>query len=217
MRLSFNGKYVMSQDFGVYDPTAYANYPGMKHPGTDWALPPNTQLVAGMAGKVTVYRRTGTIGRGNEVVITNGDKQRKTCHMNVVSVSPGQWVNEGDPIGASGYTGYVVDAEGRVGTPQGAHLHDELLIDGTYVPVREHLEEENSMTKQEATALLDEFFWKFTNRKVKQSELDEYVPLLLEGKYKQAFEKFAKFDEVKEFVGTKGQAKPLEPGIYKVG
>lgn len=216
MRLSFNGKYPISRDFGVYDP-AYANYPGSRHPGTDWALPSDTPLLAGMSGRVSVYKRSGFVGRGNEVVITNGNKQRKTCHMNSLFVSDGQWVNEGDPIGLSGWTGYVVDSQGRVGTPGGAHLHDELMIDGTYVPVREHLNEEENMTKQEAVAILDAFYGRLVGRKVKQSELDEYIPAFLSGNPDKFFKKAAEFNEVKESLGTKGQAVSLKPGIYKVG
>lgn len=143
MRLAFNGNYPMTRDFGIYDP-AYAAYPGSKHPGTDWGLPADTQLVANQSGTVTVYDRDPNIhkGRGKEVVITNGNKQTKTCHMNQIDVSNGQYVVEGQPIGLSGYTGYVVDNNGNVGTPKGAHLHNELLIDGIYVRLQDNLGEE---------------------------------------------------------------------------
>lgn len=139
MRLAFNGTYLLSNPFGTHDPTAYANYPGKNHPGTDWALPENTPLVAGMSGQVTVYRRIGTFGRGNEVVITNGNMERKTCHMNRIDVVDGQFVKEGDPIGLSGNTGYST----------GPHLHDELLIDGKYVDVSEHITGRITMNEAE--------------------------------------------------------------------
>lgn len=141
MRLAFNGSYGISRAFGVYDPSAYSGYPGARHPGTDYGVPANTPLVAGMSGTVSVIDRSSTLktGRGKEVIITNGNKQRKACHMNRIDVVNGQYVAEGDPIGLSGYTGYVLDGAGNVGTPGGAHLHDELLIDGIYVNLSEHL------------------------------------------------------------------------------
>lgn len=149
MRLAFNGSYPISNHFGIYDPSAYARYPGMKHPGTDFVTPADTPLVAGMSGRVSIVRSTARIGRGNEVIITNKNRQRKSCHMNRIDVADGQWVNEGDSIGLSGYTGYVVDAQGRVGTAGGAHLHDELLIDSQYVDLMEHLTEEDNMPAQD--------------------------------------------------------------------
>lgn len=132
---------------------AYANYPGSLHPGTDFGLPANTPLVAGMSGTVTIYDRNPNIhvGRGKEVQILNGNKQRRTCHMNRIDVSDGQVVTEGQPIGVSGYTGYVVDVvDGReqVGTPGGAHLHDELLINGQYVNLEDNLNQEDDMPNE---------------------------------------------------------------------
>jgi murein DD-endopeptidase MepM/ murein hydrolase activator NlpD len=145
MRRSFNGEHGVSNPFGVYDPSAYARYPGMKHPGTDYALPADTPLVAGMSGTVIVAFSTGRTGRGNEAIITNGNIQRKACHLNRIDVKQGQWVNEGDLIGLSGFTGYVVDYAGNIGTPGGAHLHDELLIDGVYVDLEKQDLEEDEM------------------------------------------------------------------------
>lgn len=145
MRRAYNGNYRVTRPFGVYDP-AYSNYPGSRHPGTDYGLPANTQLVAGMTGKVTgVFDRPASLktGRGKEVVIAFGNKERKACHMNRIDVSVGQQVVEGQAIGLSGYTGYVVDAQGNIGTPGGAHLHDELLVDGQYVNLEDNLKEED--------------------------------------------------------------------------
>lgn len=157
MRLSFSGGYSITRTFGVYDP-AYANYPGSCHPGTDWGLPANTQLLAGMSGRVSIIDRDPAlhIGRGKEVVITNGNLQRKTCHMNRIDVADGQQVTMGQPIGLSGFTGYVIDAAGGIGTPGGAHLHDELLIGGIYVPLVVHLtnKEEDMIIDEELANLL---------------------------------------------------------------
>lgn len=134
MRLAFNGTYQLSRRFGVYDPEAYGNYPGQRHPGNDWSLPQNVELVAGMSGWIKVYDRDPSIkiGRGKEVRIINGSYERRICHMNRIDVTDGQWVNEGDHIGLSGNTGYS----------SGPHVHDELLINGVYVDLRDYLKEE---------------------------------------------------------------------------
>jgi len=142
MRYSFDGSYPVTRPFGVYGPE-YSNYPGNKHPGTDYGLPANIPVVAGMSGTVKVFLSTAKIGRGNEVWITDGAYSRRVCHLNRVDVQNGQQVTEGQPIGLSGFTGYVVDAQGKVGTEGGAHLHDELLINGQYVDVDKFLKEED--------------------------------------------------------------------------
>lgn len=172
MRLSFNGNYPVSQPYGVYDP-AYANYPGSVHPGTDWALPANTPLIAGMSGSVTIFNRgSAKIGRGNEVVITNSNKQRKTCHMNRIDVVNGQQVTEGQNIGLSGFTGYVVDSQGRVGTPAGAHLHDELLINGQYVDLDKYLKENDMIeTPDQAAEIIRAVF----DREPTQHEINDLI------------------------------------------
>lgn len=142
MRYSFNGSYPVTRPFGVYGPE-YSNYPGSRHPGTDYGLPANTPVVAGMSGTVQIFLSTAKIGRGNEVWITDGAYSRRVCHLNRVDVQNGQQVTEGQPIGLSGFTGYVLDAQGKVGTPGGAHLHDELLVNGQYVDVDKFLKEED--------------------------------------------------------------------------
>lgn len=154
MRRSFNVPATITRPYGEYDPVAYANYPEKKHPGTDYNLAAGTPLVAGMSGTVTTYPRgRTTTGRGNEVVITNGNMQRKTCHMNAIYVQTGQKVNEGDPIGLSGNTGYVLPAPTAQNPNAGAHLHDELLIDGKYVDGEKYLKEHDmsadKITKEE--------------------------------------------------------------------
>jgi hypothetical protein len=73
---------------------------------------------------------------------------------------------------------------------------------------------EDGMTKQEAVAILDSFFWNFVGetdgkkgRKVKESELEEYVPYFLAGTPDKFFKKAAAFDEVTQPVGTEAQVK----------
>lgn len=120
--------YPVTRAFGIQDP-AYANYPDSRHPGTDYGTGNNTPLKAKMAGKATVYNRGNTAtGRGNEVVITHGSTQIKYCHLNRVDVKNGATITAGQTIGLSGWTGYVLPK-----SPEGAHLHFEVMIDGKYV------------------------------------------------------------------------------------
>lgn len=226
MRLAFNGGYWISNAFGIYDPVAYARYPGKKHPGTDFVRPADTPLVAGMSGKVSTVRSAGKTGRGNEVVITNGNKQRKACHLNRIDVKDGQWVEEGQQIGLLGYTGYVVDAQGQVGTPQGAHLHDELLIDGIYVNLMDHLGEEE-MAKpndKEVRSAAATYNQKLSDAQVKyyterpwETLLNDFLPAVnaerlallkqvgalnnqLSGADKSLVDKAAKYDQLKQLL-----------------
>jgi N-acetyl-anhydromuramyl-L-alanine amidase AmpD len=57
--------------------------------------------------------------------------------------------------------------------------------------------EGKDMTTQEATAVLDSFFWNFVGRKVKPSELEEYVPYFVAGLPDKFFKKAKDFSEVK--------------------
>lgn len=63
---------------------------------------------------------------------------------------------------------------------------------------------ENIVTTQDATAILDSFYWTFAGRKVKISELAEYVPYFVAGTPDKFFKKASQFDEIKKFIGTSG-------------
>lgn len=127
MRRPYNGSYPITRPFGVYDP-AYSNYPGSRHPGTDYGLPVDTPQVSAQAGTVTVIARGNqATGRGNEVIVTNGTTQTKHCHLNRIDVANGSTVKEGQQIGLTGWTGYVLPK-----SPAGSHLHFEVLQGGIY-------------------------------------------------------------------------------------
>jgi hypothetical protein len=68
--------------------------------------------------------------------------------------------------------------------------------------IRPKFKEGASMTTEEATAVLDSFYGRFTGRKVKNSELSEYIPYLVGGEPDKFFSKAWQFDEVKKTVGT---------------
>lgn len=172
MRRAFNGTYPITTPFGVYDAQAYANYPGKKHPGTDYALPPGTPLYAGMSGIVTAYDRDPNlkVGRGKEVSIGFANMSRRTCHMSRIDVANGQFVREGQQIGLSGFTGYVVDAKGKIGTSGGAHLHDEFVLNGAYADLEEYLKE-GSMNEGD----VHNVYLAAWGRKATADELKRYV------------------------------------------
>jgi hypothetical protein len=73
--------------------------------------------------------------------------------------------------------------------------------------------EEKSMTVQDATAVLDSFFWNFVGRKVKDSELAEYVPYFVSGLPDKFFKKAKDFDEVKQLDPKLSKAKDLAAQI----
>lgn len=216
MRLSFKGMYPVTRPFGVYDP-AYANYPNSRHPGTDFGLPTDTLLIAGMAGIVTVHDRDAEIatGRGKEVVITRGNYQRKYCHMNHIDVQDGQEIREGQPIGKSGYTGYVVDADGQVGTPGGAHLHDELLIDGTYVPLVDHLQDKEDDMPNEGD--VHNVYLDINGRKATADEVATYTSKSWNAEDGLYYGKIQK-DIHNLLTDLRAQGAPvqLQPGVYEV-
>ena len=92
--------------------------------------------------------------------------------------------------------------------------HDWSHVLGWLHPKANQVQGESPMTKDEATSMLDEFYWKFTNRKVKQSELDEYVPQLVTGNFSAFFTKAAKFDEVKNWLASaSAPAAPVDKGV----
>lgn len=143
MIFPFKGEYRVTRKFGIKDP-AYHNYPDSRHSGTDWGLPENTPLYAAMDGTVEIYNRDSSVkvGRGKEVSLLSGNTDVNTCHMNRIDVVQGQFVKEGQQIGLSGYTGYVIDAGGNVGTPEGAHLHAEVKVNGQYVDPEQYFKKE---------------------------------------------------------------------------
>ena len=62
------------------------------------------------------------------------------------------WVNEGDFVGWSGNTGYVLPAPTASNPHGGAHLHDELLIDGKYASLEDHLTKGDEVIKSKEEA-----------------------------------------------------------------
>lgn len=168
MRRPFNGTYPITRPFGVYDP-AYTNYPNSVHPGTDYGLPSGTPVVAAMSGKVQTYDRADSkVGRGKEIVITNGTTQVKYCHLSRIDIPNGSTVTEGQSLGLSGWTGYV-EPKSTVG----AHLHFELLINGVYTDFEQYLKEEQ-VSKPTYKEVLTQFRT-FTGSDPTEKQMNYYV------------------------------------------
>ena len=91
------------------------------HRGVDIAVPTGTTVYAAMDGTVTTAAYDSYYG--NYVVIED-DKGycTKYAHMDTLSVSAGQVVTHGMPIGTTGNTG----------SSTGSHLHIECLYNGEY-------------------------------------------------------------------------------------
>jgi murein DD-endopeptidase MepM/ murein hydrolase activator NlpD len=117
----FVGSFAMSQGWGS-NPQFYAQflYDGVAlkgHNGLDFGTPTGTRLVSPDSGEVIrVDFEAG--GFGNFVLIRHRWGESLCAHMNRVTVSVGQTVERGTPIGESGNTG--------AGT--GPHLHFGIRI-----------------------------------------------------------------------------------------
>ncbi len=93
------------------------------HTGTDIAgCGYGSNIYASAAGQV-VKVKWGNTGYGYHVIINHGDGiQTLYAHMSNIYVKQGQYVNQGDIIGAMGSTG----------NSTGTHLHFEIRINGQY-------------------------------------------------------------------------------------
>lgn len=98
---------------------------GRPHLGIDVGILTSLDVRAARSGTVTeVGWLTGYEGYGNVVVVDVGSGYSVLyAHLSAASVVPGQWVDDGEPIGTAGCTGSCT----------GTHLHFELRVEG--VPV----------------------------------------------------------------------------------
>ncbi|WP_442856345.1 peptidoglycan DD-metalloendopeptidase family protein [Butyrivibrio sp. WCE2006] len=92
------------------------------HKGIDWATPVGTAVMASNAGVVT--RAGWGRGYGYVVYISHSDgRETRYGHLSKILVKPGQSVSQGQKIALSGNTGVST----------GAHIHFEILINGSQV------------------------------------------------------------------------------------
>ena len=98
---------------------------GRMHLGIDVGILRSLDVRAAAGGTVTgAGWLTGYEGYGNVVTVdVGGGYSLLYAHLSVAHVVPGQWLNDGDPIGQAGCTGSCT----------GTHLHFELRKNG--VPI----------------------------------------------------------------------------------
>ncbi len=97
------------------------------HPGIDFGVPLNTQLLAAASGTVTAAGNTDPGGYGNEVEIQTPDGFTiRYGHLHQINLKIGDQVHAGQIIGTSGG-----EAGGAgSGNSTGAHLHFEVRTQG---------------------------------------------------------------------------------------
>ncbi|MEN9206379.1 MAG: M23 family metallopeptidase [Thermostichales cyanobacterium SZTDM-1c_bins_54] len=95
------------------------------HQGTDLGAPAGVAVLAAYSGQVVAAGSMG--GLGNGVVIAHSTTSRtRYGHLDVIKVTSGQWVKQGDVIGLVGSTGLTT----------GPHLHFELWQkQATWIPL----------------------------------------------------------------------------------
>lgn len=96
------------------------------HTGVDWAAPTGTPIIA--AGDGVVEKAGWASGYGKQTILRHPNGYETSYnHQSRLAVSPGQKVRQGQVIG------YV----GTTGLSTGAHLHYEVIVNGTKVdPMR---------------------------------------------------------------------------------
>jgi len=103
--------------------SGYDYSPATNHPAIDIAGQIGNPVWSADNG-VVVYSGWSNYGYGNLVVIDHGNGwQTLYAHLNSINVGCGQSVNQGEAIGALGSTG----------NSSGAHLHFELIYNGSKV------------------------------------------------------------------------------------
>lgn len=105
---------------------------GRLHAGTDVGVPVGTTVRASRGGQVVTAGWVG--GYGNCVIIDHGDGvSTRYGHLSEVSVSVGQYVDQGEQVALSGNTGRST----------GPHLHFEIRIGGEAVDPMPYLTQSN--------------------------------------------------------------------------
>lgn len=101
---------------------------GRNHEGVDWGVSTGTPIYASSGGQVISAGWNG--GYGYSVLIQHPDGRRtRYAHMSKITVSYGEYVDQGERIGLSGNTG----------NSTGPHLHFEMIINGVEVDPLKYL------------------------------------------------------------------------------
>ncbi len=105
------GTPLITQGFGQ-NPQIYAQFGYAGHNGIDFGCPVGTVLYAPHDGIITV-KDEGNVNYGLSITIDDGKRRSLLGHLSEVSVTTGQSISQGDPIGKSGMTGMCT----------GPHIH----------------------------------------------------------------------------------------------
>ena len=105
------GTPLITQGFGQ-NPDTYSTWNLKGHNGIDFGVSTGTTVYAPHDGTATVVN-DGASGYGMHLIITDVKRKSLLAHLSEVSVSNGQAVFQGDPIGKSGNSG----------ESSGPHLH----------------------------------------------------------------------------------------------
>ncbi len=105
------GTPLISQGFGQ-NPDLYAPFGFAGHEGIDFSVPEGTTVYAPHDG-VAKVQDEGTQNYGLSITLDDGKRRSLLAHLSSVTVTNGQSISQGDPIGKSGKSGMA----------SGPHLH----------------------------------------------------------------------------------------------
>ncbi|MBI3331939.1 M23 family metallopeptidase [Candidatus Peregrinibacteria bacterium] len=105
------GAPLITQGFGQ-NPDLYLPFGLAGHNGIDFGIPEGTIVYAPHDGIATV-KDEGIAGYGLSVTIDDGKRRSLLAHLSKTTVTTGQNIYQGDPVGESGKTGHAT----------GPHLH----------------------------------------------------------------------------------------------
>lgn len=118
LQLPLKGR--ISSDFGLRSDPMHGHQ--RRHSGVDIAAPRGAEIASAAAGTVIFAGKRG--GYGNLVEIEHADGRRtRYAHAEQLLVSPGQYVEDGQPIATVGSTGRST----------GPHLHFEVTENGAKI------------------------------------------------------------------------------------
>lgn len=122
VRLPVTGAFRVTSEFGMrYNPGQYGNGVYRLHAGLDMAMPSGSRYVVAASGGAVTSLPVSPTGGGNMVVVDHGGGVTTTySHLASRSVSVGQQVWAGMPLGVQGTTG----------NSTGPHLHFSVTISG---------------------------------------------------------------------------------------
>lgn len=100
-----SGTPIVTQGFGQ-NPDIYTQFGLAGHNGVDFGVPVGTIVYAPHDGVATV-KDDGDNGYGKHIIIEDAKRKSVLAHFSEISVTNGQAIYQGDPLGKSGDTGFV--------------------------------------------------------------------------------------------------------------